>query len=71
MQRLALGKPMAKTTVPSAGASEMCELRPIHSSMSADDLLQAGELMTKYADVPMDYADATRVLLAGNRALRA
>ena len=39
--------------------------------MSADDLLQAGELMTKYADAPMDYADATRVLLAGNRALRA
>ena len=28
MQRLAPGKPMAKTTVPSAGASEMCELRP-------------------------------------------
>lgn len=37
----------------------------IHSSMSADDLLQAGELMTKYADVPMDFADATLVLLAG------
>jgi predicted nucleic acid-binding protein len=36
----------------------------IHSSMSADDLLQAGELMTKYADVPMDFADATLVLLA-------
>jgi len=36
----------------------------IHASMSADDLLQAGELMTKYADVPMDFADATLVLLA-------
>lgn len=36
----------------------------IHSSMSADDLLQAGELMTKYADVSMDFADATLVLLA-------
>lgn len=36
----------------------------IHSSMSADNLLQAGGLMTKYADVPMDFADATLVLLA-------
>jgi predicted nucleic acid-binding protein len=36
----------------------------IHSSMAADILLQAGELMTKYADVPMDFADATLVLLA-------
>lgn len=36
----------------------------IHSSISADDLLRAGELMTKYADVPMDFADATLVLLA-------
>lgn len=36
----------------------------IHASMSADDLLQAGELMTKYADVPMDFADATLALLA-------
>jgi predicted nucleic acid-binding protein len=36
----------------------------IQSSMSADDLLQAGELMTKYADVPMDFADATLVLSA-------
>lgn len=36
----------------------------IHSSMSAQDLLQAGELMKKYADVPMDFADATLVLLA-------
>lgn len=37
----------------------------IHASMSADDLLQAGELMTKYANVPMDFADATLVLHAG------
>lgn len=37
----------------------------IHSSMSADDLLQAGQLLTKYADMPMDFADATLVLLAG------
>lgn len=36
----------------------------IYSSMSADDLLQAGELMAKYADVPMDFADATLVLLS-------
>jgi predicted nucleic acid-binding protein len=36
----------------------------IHSSMSADNLLQAGGLITKYADEPMDFADATLVLLA-------
>lgn len=40
----------------------------IHSSMSAQDLLQAGELMRKYADVPMDFADATLVLLAARAA---
>ena len=32
--------------------------------MSADDLLQAGELMTRHAAVPMDFADATLVQLA-------
>jgi len=36
----------------------------IHSSMSAESLIQAGVLMQKYADVPMDFADATLVLLA-------
>lgn len=36
----------------------------IYSSMSADGLLKAAELMTKYADLPMDFADATLVLLA-------
>ncbi len=43
----------------------------IQSSMSAEDLLQAGELMTKYADVPMDFADATLVLLATRRRITA
>lgn len=36
----------------------------IHSSVSADSLVQAAALMAKYRDVPMDFADATLVLLA-------
>jgi predicted nucleic acid-binding protein len=36
----------------------------IHSSGSSDGLVQAAALMAKYRDVPMDFADATLVLLA-------
>ena len=37
MQRLAPRKPMAKTTVPSAGASEMCALRPSGTHSTVGD----------------------------------
>jgi predicted nucleic acid-binding protein len=36
----------------------------IHASMAPDNLVQAGALMVKYADIPMDFADATLVVLA-------
>ena len=38
----------------------------IHECTSVDNLAAAAELMVKYADTPMDFADATLVLL-GNR----
>jgi predicted nucleic acid-binding protein len=36
----------------------------IHECTSVEDLMQAAEWMAKYADTPMDFADATLVLLA-------
>jgi predicted nucleic acid-binding protein len=36
----------------------------IHECTSVADLTAAAELMAKYADTPMDFADATLVLLA-------
>lgn len=36
----------------------------IHASMTPHSLVQAGALMAKYADLPMDFADATLVMLA-------
>jgi hypothetical protein len=33
-------------------------------AVGTDEIARAGELMTKYAGVPMDFADATLVLLA-------
>lgn len=36
----------------------------IHECMSPTDLSESAELMIKYADTPMDFADATLVLLA-------
>ncbi|MBI4483629.1 MAG: PIN domain-containing protein [Acidobacteria bacterium] len=38
----------------------------IHESTQASQLRQAARLMKKYADTPMDFADATLVLLASN-----
>jgi predicted nucleic acid-binding protein len=35
----------------------------IHECTSPESLTEAAELMGKYADVPMDFADATLVLL--------
>jgi len=37
----------------------------ISASMTPEDVLAAAELMAKYADTPMDFADATLVRLAG------
>ncbi len=39
--------------------------------MSADDLLQVGELMTSCADEPMDIAEATPVLLSTRQRIAA
>lgn len=36
----------------------------IHECTSVEGLTEAAELMAKYADTPMDFADATLVLLA-------
>jgi predicted nucleic acid-binding protein len=36
----------------------------IHECMSPESLTRAAELMAKYADTPMDFADATLVLLS-------
>lgn len=36
----------------------------IHECSSVEALTAAAELMTKYADIPMDFADATLVVLA-------
>jgi predicted nucleic acid-binding protein len=36
----------------------------VHDLSSATDLRAAAELMAKYADTPMDFADATLILLA-------
>lgn len=36
----------------------------IHECTSIEELTAAAELMTKYRDTPMDFADATLVLLA-------
>jgi predicted nucleic acid-binding protein len=37
----------------------------ISVSMTSEDVLGAAELMTKYADTPMDFADATLIRLGG------
>ncbi len=37
----------------------------IHECTSLQGLTEAAELMAKYADLPMDFADATLVLLGG------
>lgn len=36
----------------------------VHDFSSADELTEAARRMAKYADIPMDFADATLVLLA-------
>jgi predicted nucleic acid-binding protein len=38
--------------------------RPRVESLTAEERLRAGELIERYADLPMDYADATLVVLA-------
>ena len=38
--------------------------RPRVEALSSRDRLRAAELLVKYADLPMDYADATLVVLA-------
>jgi predicted nucleic acid-binding protein len=41
-----------------------CCSRPGRSSLSSDSLRRVALLMEQYADVPMDFADATLVALA-------
>ena len=42
----------------------LASLTDVHECTSLESLTEAAHLMAKYADVPMDFADATLVLLA-------